>query len=268
VAGFTLNKKGNVEYYTIDSFSETDMVKHCFSTRRGGVSGGMYESMNLKLDSQDKRENVVENFRLLCDAIDVDYKKLVFSDQVHEDKIYTVTSKDTGKGITAESDIKGIDALICAEIGIPITTAYADCVPLYFLDRKNRVMALAHSGWKGTVAKIGQKTVDKMIKDFGSNPCDILAAIGPSIGVCHFEVGNEVAEEFINVFGFGVLERHGEKFHVDLQSAIKMQFDEIGIPDENVTCADICTYCNSDLLFSHRATGGKRGGLAAVMELK
>ncbi len=267
MAGFTLNTKGNVQYYTIDSFSDTNMVKHCFSTRKGGVSSGIYESMNLKPDCDDKLENVIENFRIICDAIDVDYKNLVFSNQVHDDKIYVVTKSDIGKGLTRKSDIIGMDALICAEPNIPITTAYADCVPLFFLDKKKRVMALAHSGWKGTVKRIGQKTVAKMQSEFGCAKENILAAIGPSIGVCHFEVGDEVAKIFINEFGESVAEKFGEKYHVNLQKSIKMQFDEIGIPKENVTCADICTYCNKDLLFSHRATNGKRGGLAAIMQL-
>ncbi len=268
MAGFSLNKKGNLAYYTIDSFEKSGLVKHCFSTRCGGVSGGIYKSMNLKPDSGDKTENVAENFKILCDAIDINSEDLVFSDQVHSDKIYNVTRKDIGKGMTRKSDIIGIDALICAESGVPITTAYADCVPLFFLDVKNRVMALAHSGWKGTVKKIGEKTVEKMKTMYNSKPSDILAAIGPSIGVCHFEVGDEVAEEFIKTFGDGVAEKFGLKYHINLQKAIKMQFAECGVPDENVSCADICTYCNSDLLFSHRATGGKRGGLAAIMELK
>lgn len=268
MSGFTLNKKGDLQYYTIDSFEKTGLVKHCFSTRCGGVSEGIYSSMNLRTNCDDKIENVKANFKILCDAIGINSDNLVFSDQIHDDKIYKVTKKDLGKGLTRRSDIIGIDALICGESGIPITTAYADCVPLFFLDTENKVMALAHSGWKGTVKCIGRKTAEKMISDYNCKKENILAAVGPSIGVCHFEVGDEVAERFDEVFGGSVLKKYGEKYHVDMQKAIKMQFDEVGIPEENVTFADICTYCNSDLLFSHRATGGRRGGLAAVMELR
>lgn len=267
MGGFTLNKKGNVQYYTIDSFTRTGLVKHCFSTRMGGVSEGIYKSMNLKLDSDDKTENVRRNFQIICDTIDVDYKNLVFSNQVHDDKIYVVSDKDKGKGITRESDIKSVDALICSCTEVPITTAYADCVPLFFLDVKEKAIALAHSGWRGTVKRIGQKTIAAMQNEFGSKPENILAAIGPSIGVCHFEVGDDVAEVFIKEFGERTVEKYSDRYHVNMQKAICMQFIDSGIPQKNITCSDICTYCNSDLLFSHRATGGKRGGLAAIMQL-
>lgn len=267
MSGFTLNTKNGVRYYTIDNFSKTGLVRHCFSTKDGGISSGIYKSMNLKMNSDDKKENVIENFKIICDTIDVDYRNLVFSDQVHDDKIYIANKNDMGKGITKESDIIGIDALICSEPNVPLTTAYADCVPLFFLDVKERVIALAHSGWKGTVKRIGQKTIEKMHKDFGCRAENILAAVGPSIGVCHFEVGDEVAEKFIEEFGIQVVGKYGEKYHVNLQKAVLMQFEQSGIPEINISCADICTYCNKDLLFSHRATNGRRGGLAAIMQL-
>ncbi len=264
---FRLQRTGKVEYYTIDSFSDTGLVKHCFSTRRGGVSGGVYESMNLRQHCDDSKENIEKNFEILCSAIGIDKEDLVLSKQVHEDKIMNVGRGDRGNGIWKENKFKSADGLITDEPGVALVTFYADCVPLYFLDPKKKVIASVHSGWKGTVKRIGQKTVEKFAADYKSNPEDIIAAIGPSIQVCHFEVGRDVAEIFEKNFKSQVVEERGEKVFVNLQKAVAEQLLESGIRSENITDSKICTYCNWEMLFSHRKTGGRRGNLAAVSEL-
>ncbi len=264
---FKLNRKNGVSYYTITSFEETGLVKHGFSTREGGVSKDCYASMNLRFNCADPRENVLENYRIISDTLGMDYKKLVLSKQVHEDVIRTVTESDAGNGITRENAFTSADALITDKKGIPLVTLYADCVPLFFLDKRQGVIALAHSGWKGTVKRIGQKTVEKMKKDYKSRAEDILAAIGPSIQECHFEVGGDVARIFIDEFGSSAAVKYGEKYHVNMQRAITDQLTESGIPRENIDDSAICTYCNSSLLFSHRKTNGQRGNLGAFMEL-
>ncbi len=264
---FKLNRKNGVSFYTITSFEETGLVKHGFSTREGGISEGCYSSMNLRFHCDDKRENVLENYRIISNALGMDYRKLVLSKQVHEDVIHTVSEEDIGNGIIYENKFESVDALITDKKGIPLVTLFADCVPLYFLDRRLGVAALAHSGWKGTVKRIGQKTVQKMKSDYNSRAEDILAAIGPSIQECHFEVGDDVAEIFIKEFGSDTAVRYGDKYHVNMQKAIVKQLLECGIPPENIDNSGICTYCNSDLLFSHRKTNGKRGNLGAFIEL-
>lgn len=264
---FSLKTNGDLQYYTIDEFEETGLVRHCFTTRNGGVSENEYRSLNLRMNCDDKKENILKNYKIICDEINVNFEDLVFSKQVHSDTIYVAGKTDRGNGITKPQKLDDADALITAECGVPLAVFSADCVPLYFLDTENRVIALAHSGWKGTVARIGEKTVRKMINEFSSKPENILTAIGPSIGVCHFEVGDEVAEIFRDEFGDSVLEKY-EKYHVNMQKAIELQFKKCGIPDKNIVNADICTYCNSDLLFSHRKTNGRRGVMAAIMELK
>ena len=241
--------------------------KHGFSTREGGVSDGCYSSMNFRFHCDDTRENVLKNFEIMADTLGMDYNKLVLSKQVHEDVIHTVTEDDFGNGIVLENKFDSVDALITDKKGIPMVTLFADCVPLFFLDKKLGVAALAHSGWKGTVKRIGQKTIEKMKRDYGSRAEDILTAIGPSIQECHFEVGDEVAEIFIKEFGEDTAVKYGEKYHVNMQKAIEKQFIESGILKENIDNCGICTYCNSDLLFSHRKTNGKRGNLGAFIEL-
>lgn len=264
---FRINRKNGVSYYTITSFEETGLVKHGFSTREGGVSVGCYSSMNLRFHCDDTHENVLTNYKIIADTLGMDYKKLVLSKQVHEDAVHTVAEEDMGNGIVTENKFESVDALITDKKGIPLVTLFADCVPLFFLDKRLGVIALAHSGWKGTVKRIGQKTAEKMKKDYGSRAEDILAAIGPSIQECHFEVGDEVAEIFIKAFGSDTAVKYGERYHVNMQRAIEKQLMESGIPRENVDNCGICTYCNSDLLFSHRKTNGKRGNLGAFIEL-
>lgn len=262
---FQKNQKGSFVYYTIPSFAETGLVRHGFTTRRGGVSSGCYESLNLRFHCEDTKENVLENFRLAAEGLGMDFERLVLSKQVHEDVVHTVTEADLGNGITRENRFTSADALITDQKNIPIVTLFADCVPLFFLDRRKGVIALAHSGWKGTVKRIGQKTVQKMKSEYGSCPEDILAAIGPSIQVCHFEVGDDVAERFMREFGEETAVKYGDRYHVDMQKAILLQLQEEGI--RQVDDCGICTYCNSDLLFSHRKTNGRRGNMGAFMEL-
>lgn len=264
---FKLNRKNGVSYYTITSFEETGLVRHGFSTREGGVSEGCYSSMNLRFNCDDTQDNVLTNYKIITQTLGMDYKKLVLSKQVHEDIIHTVTEQDMGNGIISENKFESVDALITDKKGIPMATLFADCVPLFFLDKRLKVAALAHSGWKGTVKRIGQKTIEKMKKDYGSRAEDILTAIGPSIQECHFEVGDDVAEVFVKEFGSDTAVKYGGKYHVNMQKAIEKQFIESGIPAENIDNSGICTYCSSELLFSHRKTNGKRGNLGAFIEL-
>lgn len=264
---FRLVKNNNIWYYIIEEFENTGLVRHCFTTRMGGVSKDEFKSMNLRINSCDKKENIIKNFDIICSEIGIDYRNLVFSNQVHDDLIIDVKYEHMGNGIIRDNEFISADGLITAHKNIPLVTFYADCVPLYFLDTKNKVIALSHSGWKGTVKNIANKTISKMERDYNSKCEDILCAIGPSICEKHFEVGDEVAEIFSSL-PFGVVKKYGDKYHVNLQKTIYNQLLNSKIPKRNIILSNICTYCNSDFLFSHRKTNGKRGNLAAIMELK
>lgn len=244
-----------------------------FSTRLGGVSEGHLASMNLSFTRGDDEENVYENHRRFAEANGYDWQRLVFSDQVHNTDIYVVTDKDAGKGITRKSDIKNIDGLVTNVPGVPLITFYADCVPLYFYDPIKRVVALAHSGWKGTVGKIGMRMVEKMNDVYGSEPGDIKCAIGPSICRRCYEVSEDVVEQFEAAYNNELFvkmidKKENGKYQLDLHLACMYNFMEAGIPAENIAMPDICTCCNSDILFSHRASKGMRGNLAAVIMLR
>ena len=263
---FTLKSNGDLKYYTIDEFEKTGLVKHGFSTRCGGVSENEYESMNLRMHCDDKRENILKNYEIFSSEIGVNFENLVFSNQVHCDTIKSVGKEDMGNGIRMPQKWDGADGLITNEPGVPLCIFSADCVPVFFLDTKKKVIALVHSGWKGTALKISAKCVTKMVNEYGSCPQDILCGIGPSIGACHFEVGDEVADVFRDAYGETVLEKH-EKWHVNMQKAIEISLLEKGILKENIIHSEVCTYCNWELLFSHRKTNGKRGVMAGIMEL-
>ncbi|MBZ4646365.1 MAG: hypothetical protein JG777_1854 [Clostridia bacterium] len=269
--GFKHHIVGNLEYLTIPCFDETGVVTHCFTSRTGGTSSGECQALNLGFNRNDTRENVLNNFRIITQQINVDYRNLVFSNQVHEDNIASITMQDGGKGITVESDIRGVDGLITSERGVPLVTFYADCVPLFFLDPIKGVIALSHSGWRGTVKKIGEKTIYKMINEYGCCVDNILTAIGPSIGKCHFEVDEPVVGQFFKSFGKNaeefIEEKKNKKYHIDLWRANVLQFQQAGIKDEHITVAQECTYCNEKLYFSHRRDKGKTGSLAAIMQL-
>ena len=262
---FELREKDGVKYLVITEFEDTNLVNHCFSTRIGGVSTGEAGTLNFGFTRKDTRENVLQNFKIICKTIDVEYEKLVLTDQVHDNKVYKVTEKDAGKGITRESDIKCIDALVTNVPGIPIVTFHADCIPVFFLDATKRAIGLAHSGWKGTYSNIAKKVVEKMVEEYGTNPVDLICGIGPSIMQCHFEVGDDVAQMFRDKYGDKFIEMQ-EKPHINLPAIVEKQLRECGV--ENIAQSNICTYCNNDIYYSYRGDNHKTGSLISLMALK
>lgn len=267
------NRKNEVEYLTFPGIEETGIVRHLFSTRIGGVSEGIYSSMNLSYTRGDKEEAVDENFRRIAAVFDSTPEKIVCSDQTHTTNVRLVTEADGGKGVVRKKDYQEVDGLITNVPGIILATFYADCVPLFFVDTENKAIGLAHSGWRGTVGKMGECTLRAMAQAFGTRPERVKAAIGPSICQDCYEVGEEVALEFKELLGKKAdkVLRQGKaegKYQLNLWEANKEILLDAGILPENLEVTDICTCCNSSYLFSHRATGGKRGNLGAFLELR
>ena len=263
----------NVPVIRYNIFKDYPDIVSGFSTRIGGVSKEHLASMNLSFSRGDIRENVMTNHKRFSLAVGYDYTKLVFSDQVHDVKIHKVTKDDIGKGIIRESDIVGIDGLVTDVPGIPLITFYADCVPLYFYDPVMKVVALVHSGWKGTVGHIGSVMVEYMGKEYGSKPGDIVCAIGPSICMDCYEVSEDVAEAFKEAyskeqFDSMIYNKGNGKYQLNLHEACYYNFVNAGVKEENIALPDLCTCCNSNILFSHRASKGMRGNLGAVIMIK
>ena len=267
------NRSGEVEYLTFPILEQTGMVRHLFSTRTGGVSKGIYSTMNLSYTRGDEKEAVDENFRRIADVLGCGVDDIVCSDQTHTVNLRIVTGEDRGKGIVSPRDYTDIDGLLTDEPGIVLATFYADCVPLYFVDTKRRAIALAHSGWRGTVARMGRCVAEKMKEAYGTHPSDLVAAIGPSICQACYEVSEDVAGAFAQEFhGKGqadeiLINKGGGKYQLDLWRANEIVLTEAGIPAEQIQVSDICTCHNSDYLFSHRASHGRRGNLGAFLGL-
>ncbi len=267
------NRTGEVEYLTFPLLEQTGIVRHLFSTRLGGVSEGIYQSMNLSYTRGDEKAAVDENYRRIAGILGCGLEDLVCSDQTHTVNLRVVTRADGGKGILRPKDYHDIDGLLTDEPGLVLATFYADCVPLYFVDTKNRAVALAHSGWRGTVARMGRCVTEKMREVYGTRPEDLAAAIGPSICQACYEVSEDVAEAFMQEFrkpgqAEQILEGKGNgKYQLDLWRANEIILQEAGIPTEQIQVAELCTCHNSDYLFSHRASQGKRGNLGAFLGL-
>ena len=262
-----------VPYLAFPALARTGIVCHGFSTRMGGVSTGVYSTMNFAFLKGDDPDHVRENYRRMAKAIGVDEEKMVLSWQTHTTNIRKVTEDDAGKGITRERDYQDIDGLITDVPGLTLVTFYADCVPLYFLDPVRRAVGLSHSGWRGTVGRMGQATVEAMGREYGSNPGDIIACIGPSICQDCYEVGEEVAAEFRRAFSEKywpelLCAKPEGKYLLNLWRANEIVLLEAGVKAENIQVTDICTHCNPDYLFSHRTMGSERGNLAAFLSIK
>lgn len=268
-----LRSEGGLPLLIFPKIEDCGFVGHGFTTRLGGVSTGMFQSLNLSFTRGDERELVMENFRRVAQALGVSVEDFVLSDQTHTVNIREVTASDRGKGLIRERDYHDVDGLITNEPGVALATFYADCVPLFFVDRKRRAIGLSHSGWRGTVAGMALKTVEAMTRAYGSRPEDIMAAIGPSICQDCYEVSEDVAQAVREQFGSqkadAVLRQTGpDKYHLDLWLANVYNMRRAGIPAENIAVTNLCTCCNPELLFSHRASGGKRGNLGAFLYIK
>lgn len=259
-----------VTYLAFPALLESGMVRHGFSTRMGGVSEGPYATMNFSFTRGDDPEAVRENYRRMAEALRVDMEKMVLTWQTHTTNVRVVSEEDLGKGIIKERDYRDVDGLVTDMPDVTLVTFFADCVPLYFLDKKNRAIGLSHSGWRGTVKRMGEKTLETMAEAFGTRPEDVTACIGPSICMDCYEVGGEVIEEFAAEFPEAVHDRlfykkENGKYMLNLWEANRIVLTDAGIREENLSVTDICTHCNPELLFSHRRSPEKRGNLCAFL---
>ena len=268
-----IKENKGVTWLTYPAFEQFKDIVHGFSTRLGGVSKGIYASMNLSFTRGDEDADVRENYRRFAAALGFSEKDIVTSDQTHTANVRIVTDEDRGNGITKPRPYTDVDGMITNVRGLVLATFYADCVPLYFIDPVHHAIGLSHSGWRGTVSKIGAVTVKKMQETYGTDPKDVYAAIGPSICQDCYEVSEDVIQEFQNSFApehWKTLfyKKENGKYQLNLWEANKIIFMETGITENHISMPGICTCCNPGLLFSHRASKGKRGNLGAFLMLK
>lgn len=270
---FERKEKDGVVWLSAPVLESVPGLIHGFSTRLGGVSEGHLASMNLSFSRGDDPEKVRENFSRIGNAIGFKPENLVFSNQTHTTNIRVVDESDRGKGFAAALDYTDVDGLVTDVPGLVLATFYADCVPLYFVDAAHHAIGLSHSGWKGTVHKMGKVTVQTMADRYGSRPEQILAVVGPSICQKCYEVSEDVIEQFREHYHREHWEslfyrKENGRYQLDLWKANEVVLREAGILPGNLFVTELCTCCNPKLLYSHRASGGKRGNLAAFLGWK
>ncbi|MBP2649692.1 MAG: Polyphenol oxidase [Firmicutes bacterium] len=242
-------------------------IKHGVSSRLGGRSKAPFESLNLGLSTGDDPEVVKANRRLFCEAVGVDVDRLVTAGQVHGDRVYVVEEKDVKVGEVTL--IPETDALVTAAKGVPIMLSFADCVPVLLYDPVHQVAAVSHAGWRGTVAKIAQKTIKTMQEQFGTRTGECLAAIAPSIGACCYEVDQTVTSALEQSFSWWqeVIVPRGDRWLLDLWETNRRQLTDIGVQPENIIISGVCTNCNTQLFYSYRAGKGRTGRIGAIIAL-
>lgn len=256
-------KKGTLEYLQAENIP----VPHAFTTRFGGVSTGINASLNLALNSQDTLENVETNLRILADALGFDPEKLIMTRQIHSCLVRVVTEKD--HLTLCHRDYPACDGLVTNTPGVALLVFTADCTPLLLYDPVTGAVGAAHAGWRGTAKAIGARCVEAMARNFGTNPKDIRAAIGPNIGFCHFETDADVPEAMRAAFGKEVnpfIEKRGDKYHLDLKAINALVLRRAGV--ENIVISGDCTCCQPDRFWSHRVTKGARGSQGAMIVCK
>lgn len=254
-----LNIKNAVGFLTFKKLEQFKFINHAFSTRLGGVSSGNFSTLNLGEKNGDTHENVKENIKRFCEATKFSEKRICFLKQEHSTKVKIVDEKNF-------KDYEVFDGSITNKKGIILSTAHADCAPIFFVDEKTRSIGIAHAGWRGTVKNIARKIINAMIEQYGARSRDIICCIGPCIQSCCFEVQEDVGSIFKKINKNLVKLKNGKIF-ADIVECNKRNLVDAGIKSENIFTSDICTKCNSNLLFSYRVQGYHHGSMIAAISL-
>jgi YfiH family protein len=232
-----------------------------FTSRIGGVSSSPLDSLNCALHVGDQVEDVVANRQLVAEGAGFAFDSWTCAEQVHSHSVKKVSIIDKGAGkLSRDHAFPNTDALICNESGVMLTAFFADCVPLYFIDPEHHAIGLAHAGWKGTASCIAERTIEAMNREFGSNPNTMLTAIGPSIGVCCYEVNDHVIKQ---LDCDPPSQKENGRYMLDLKETNRQFMIRAGILPTNIEISEWCTSCNTNLFYSHRAENGQTGRMAA-----
>jgi YfiH family protein len=257
--------------YAFPSEAPFDKIVAAFTTRRLRKSDSSSESLNTGLHTGDDPVNVLENRRLIFSALGLDRGSFTAAQQVHGDNVCRVTAEQRGRGALSYDDaIPATDALVTDVPGVPVGVFTADCVPIFLYDPERVTVGIVHAGWRSTALCIARKTVERMREEFGSNPADVWAAFGPSIGPCCYEVGRDVYEEFNDEFRYAssLFRKTAQgKWHLDLWLANRRQLEDCGMSGERIINPEICSACNSHEYFSARRLGSGAGRTLSVIAI-
>jgi len=263
--------QNGVVYFQSDGITAAGGAAHGFSTRLGGVSEGMWESLNLGVGRGDDPDRVRENYRRFFAAAGVEPGKLAVTNQVHGAAVRTVTTADVKADPCGKPPYEA-DGLMTDLPGVALVVYSADCIPILFYDPVRRVVAAVHAGWRGTAAGIATAAVQRMEAVYGCGRGDILAAIGPGIGPDCFETHEDVPNAMTAALSTAVLQhiriKENGKFAVDLKRINAMRLEQAGLDPAHIAVSDICTACHPDKFWSHRSLGTSRGSMAAVIQLQ
>ena len=257
-------KYGQLEILTAENIT----APHCFTTRLGGVSTGIFDSLNLSLNRGDEQANVVENYRRVGEVLGFTPEDVVNARQIHSDIVVRVGREHRGK-LTVPGASPECDALITNAPGVALYVSTADCTPILLHDPVTGAVGAAHAGWRGTASAIGAKTVEAMCAEFGCKAENIRAAIGPNIGICCFETDADVPEALIAALGEEArshIRSKGDKYYVNLKEINACFLRRAGVT--NIDISRDCTMCQPDRFWSHRYTKGHRGAQGALIRCK
>ena len=247
-------------------------AENLFTARTGGCSKPPYASLNLGLHVADDAGDVLQNRRIIAEELGILPEKMVFCEQVHGTGVRRVTAAEAGRGAFSHADaIPGTDALITNEKGLYLVLLYADCIPLFFFDPAVPAVGLAHGGWKGTWGEIGVKTAEAMAEAFGCEMERLQCWIGPGIGPCCFEIGDDLAEKVRRRDGWSAFINRREedgKALWDLKETHRQMLLKSGLKPENIILSPECTACSTDTFFSYRREEGRTGRMAAILGLR
>lgn len=264
-------KRDEIQFISLEEWLK-EGVDIAFSARQGGVSEGVYDSLNMGLHVGDQEIRVLENRRRYLGIFNANLNDVVCCQQVHGYKVARVEISDRGKGARRLSDaLIECDAMITNSPGIYLLSFYADCVPVYFYDRVNRVVGMAHCGWKGTMGRIAAKTVDAMQREYNSFAADIQIFIGPGIGPCCFEIQPDLASkvnaEFNSLHDI-IITNDKSSFTWDLQETNRQLLIECGVNPSHISVCKLCTSCHTDHFYSYRKEKSDTGRMGAIIGLE
>ena len=265
---FPLAQNNSLPSLQASVFAECDFLTHAFCTRQGGTSLEDYASLNMSFREGDEEFLVLQNWSKLADAFAIPLEQFLVLNQVHGDGIFVIKPQDLN--FPSHNELN-YDAIVTNRPGLAICIKTADCVPVFLVDKVKRVIAVVHAGWRGTALAICVKVIRLMQDQYGSLPQNIIAAIGPSIGRCCYEVDSITADAFgtqKDKESFLFPQEAKNKWLLDLPEANRRQILNCGVPETNIELSGYCTMCNQDIFFSHRGSGGITGRQINFMMIK
>jgi len=257
----------NQSLLTIKSWQEIDpRLQVGFTTRRGGVSKRPYDTLNLGLHIPDQPIDVIANREILAKHVQAPLDTWVVGEQSHHTNIKVVDQHDHGTGsISHENTLAGIDGLITKESGLLCTALFADCVPLYFFDPVSKYIGIAHAGWKGTVHQLAQKMVAELINR-GTNPTDLLVAIGPCISLANYQVDDHVLQYIDDQYReHTIIDQGNNRYLLDLKQLNVENLLQAGVLRHHIDVTSYCTFADKELFYSYRRDHGETGRMAAYI---